>query len=255
MIELDVIGTGKVVVVGHRGALAHAPENTIASFEAAKALGSHAFECDVRLTADGAVVVMHDALVDRVTNGSGAVSDLRLAELRALDAGAWYGPEFAGQRIPTIDEVMEAALRLDLDLVLEIKGEPEPPRQLVKLSVEAVANAGWTPRTAVISFHHPCLAWAKEWAPEIATGILYGHGTPDPVSEARLVGASSIRPHHSRVTPKVAEAAHAAGLCLHAWVANEPEHALALAEMGVDSIGTDMPGRIVEALRVAGRLA
>lgn len=254
MIELDVIGTGKVVVVGHRGALAHAPENTVVSFETAKALGSHAFECDVRLTADGAVVVMHDSTVDRVTNGSGEVSRMRLAELRELDAGSHFGPEFAGARIPTVDEVLDAARRLDIDLVLEVKGEPEPSCSLVQQSVEAIVQAGWAQRTAIISFHHPCLAWAKEWG-DIATGILYGYGTPDPVAEAHEVGASSIRPHHSRVTRAVAEEAHDAGLCLHTWVANEPQHALALAEMGVDSIGTDMPGRVAEALRSAGRLA
>lgn len=253
MIELDVIGTGKVVVVGHRGALAHAPENTVVSFETAKALGSHAFECDVRLTADGAVVVMHDATVDRVTNGCGEVSKMRLAELRALDAGSHFGAAYAGARIPTFDEVLEAACRLDLDLVVEIKGEPEPSRSLVRQSVEAILQAGWASRTAIISFHHPCLAWVKEWG-DIATGILYGHGTPNPITEARTVGASSIRPHHSRVTRVVAEEAHAAGLCLHTWVANEPEHALALAELGVDSIGTDMPGRVSAALKGAGRL-
>lgn len=255
MIELDVIGTGKVVVVGHRGAMAHAPENTVVSFEMAKQMEAHAFECDVRLSADGAVVVMHDADVDRVTNGTGAVSALRLAELRALDAGSWFGDQFAGQRILTIEEVMDTARRLDFDLVLEIKGEPEPSPSLVKQSVEAIAQAGWQSRTAVISFHHPCLAWAKEWGPDIATGILYGHGTPDPIAEARLVGASSIRPHYSRVDEIITDQAHEAGLCLHTWVANEPAHALALAEMGVDSIGTDMPGRIVETLREVGRLA
>jgi len=255
MIEQDVAGTGKVVVVGHRGALAHAPENTLASFAMARSLGAHAFECDLRLTADGAVVVMHDATVDRVTNGRGAVADLTLAELRELDAGLHFGPEFAGQRIPTLAEVMEAARSLDLDLVLEIKGEPEPARSLVTQTVEAVLASGWAPRTAIISFHHPCLAWVKELTDEIVTGILYGHGTPDPISEARSVGASSIRPHHSRVTRAVAEAAHEAGLCLHTWVVNDPGQALQMAELGVDSLGTDTPGRVAAALREAGRLA
>lgn len=255
MIELDVAGTGKVVVVGHRGAAGHAPENTVASFEKAGALGAHAFECDLQITADGQVVVMHDATVDRVTNGRGRVDQLTLADLRRLDAGSWFDKEYAGQRIPTLAEAVEASQRIGLDLVLEIKGQPEPSRLLVERTVNTVLDFGWAERTAIISFHHPCLLWVREMTDLIATGILYGHGTPDPLAEARRFQANSIRPHQARVSAELAEQAHSAGLCLHTWTVNDGARAVELAQMGVDSIGTDYPDRIGAALREIGRLA
>ncbi|NPV09665.1 MAG: glycerophosphodiester phosphodiesterase [Anaerolineae bacterium] len=255
MIELDAMGTGKVVVVGHRGAAGHAPENTVASFEKAGALGAHAFECDLQITADGQVVVIHDAMVDRVTNGRGRVDQYTLADLRRLDAGSWFDQEYAGQKIPTLSEAVAASQRIGLDLVLEIKGEPEPSPVLVERTVSAVLESGWADHTAIISFHHPCLLWVREITDLIATGILYGHGTPDPVAEARRFQANSIRPHQARVSAQLAEEAHAAGLCLHAWTVNDGSRAVELAQMGVDSIGTDYPDRIGAALRGIGRLA
>lgn len=255
MIELDVVGTGKVVVVGHRGAAGHAPENTVLSFEKAAALGAHAFECDLRLTADGEVVVMHDAIVDRVTNGSGLVSRYSLVDLRRLDAGGWFGEQYAGQPVPTLDEVLATSQATGMDVVLEIKGEPEPARSLVERTVRAVLDFGWADRTAIISFHHPCLGWVREITDAIATGILFGHGTPEPVAEAKRFGANSIRPHHARVTQHLAEQVHAAGLCLHTWTVNDGGQAVELARMGVDSIGTDYPDRIGAALQEIGRLA
>lgn len=255
MIELDVLGTGKVVVVGHRGAMGHMPENTVASFERAAALGAHAFECDLRLTADGEVVVMHDAKVDRTTNGHGLVAQYTLAEVRRLDAGSWFGEQYAGLQIPTLAEVLDASRATDLDVVLEIKGEPEPPRELVERTVQMVLDQGWVNRTAIISFHHPCLAWVRELSDEIATGILFGHGTPDPVAAARRFGANSVRPHHARVTPELAEQVHQAGLCLHTWVVNDGEQAVRLTQLGVDSFGTDYPDRIGAALQEIGKLA
>src|SRR5215213_901611 len=93
---------GRPLIVGHRGAMGYAPENTLASFERAVALGVDAVECDVHLSADGVPVVIHDHTLDRTTDGHGLVADHTLAQLKALDAGAWRGAEFAGQRLPTL---------------------------------------------------------------------------------------------------------------------------------------------------------
>src|SRR5690349_24766663 len=95
---------GRPLIVGHRGAMGYAPENTFASYERALVLGADAIECDVHLSADGVPIVIHDHTLDRTTDGQGPVRDRTVAELKRLDAGAWRGPEFAGQRLPTPEE-------------------------------------------------------------------------------------------------------------------------------------------------------
>src|ERR1700716_3392227 len=97
---------GRVWVVGHRGAMGHCPENTLASFERGLELGADWIELDVHLSRDGALIVIHDETVDRTTNGRGLVCEHTLAELKELDAGAWFGASFAGERVPSLDEVL-----------------------------------------------------------------------------------------------------------------------------------------------------
>lgn len=114
---------GEIVAVGHRGTTKYAPENTIAAHEAALSLGARAIEIDVRMTADGHFVVMHDASVNRTTNGRGRVSKLTLAEIRRLDAGSWFGPQFAGERVPTLREALRN-LRGRAAIDIDFKGGP-----------------------------------------------------------------------------------------------------------------------------------
>ncbi|MGQ9554141.1 MAG: glycerophosphodiester phosphodiesterase [Anaerolineae bacterium] len=263
MIEQAIAGSGKVAIVGHRGAMGYAPENTLASFAKAAELGAHAFECDVHLTGDGEAVVIHDATVERVSNGHGVVAEMTLAELRQLDVGSWFqaaeqmppSSEYACQRIPTLAEALDISLRLGLDIVVELKGEPEPPRRLIERVVYLIAEREMQDRVAVISFNHPSLSLVRQLDNRISTGILFGHGIPDPVAEAKLFGASSIRPHYSRITRRLAEEAHEAGMCLHAWTVNDGDLAERLIGLGVDSIGTNYPDRIRRLLVQSNRLA
>lgn len=254
MIENTVVGTGRVVLVGHRGANGYAPENTIASFEKAAALGVHAFECDVRLTRDGEVVVVHDAVVDRVSSGSGAVADMTLEELKALDFGVRF-PEYGVQRIPTLREALDAAERLRTEIVVEIKGDPAAPRSLVKQTVSQVLEAGMAERCCFISFFHPSLLWVREECDSLTTGLLVGADTDDAVAAALAYGASSVRPHHSQVTPGLVAAAHEAGLCVHTWNSNDADLTRRLVQMGVDSLGSDKPDIVRRTLIEMGRLA
>src|SRR5271170_7173679 len=110
-------------VIGHRGAAASAPENTLSGLRRAKALGCSWVEFDVRLTGDGALVLCHDPRLDRTTSGSGLVSANSLAAVRELDAGSWFDPSFAGERVPTLDEVLLLASELDLGANIEIKSD------------------------------------------------------------------------------------------------------------------------------------
>ncbi|MGH2551745.1 MAG: glycerophosphodiester phosphodiesterase, partial [Thermomicrobiales bacterium] len=118
-------------VIAHRGASGYAPENTRSAFERAIAMGAAAIETDITVTADGELVLVHDQLIDRISNGEGPVSDHTLAELRALDFGFWFGREFAGQRIVTVAEMIEEFLDR-IPVVFEIK-DPRATRPLIEL--------------------------------------------------------------------------------------------------------------------------
>jgi glycerophosphoryl diester phosphodiesterase len=235
--------------------MGYAPENTLPSFAKAAELGVQAVECDVHLTRDCEVVVIHDDRVERTSDGEGAVADMTLVELKRLDFGSRFAPCYAGTRIPTLSEALQSARELGLDIIVEIKGEPEPARELVARAVALIGDEGMRQRAAIISFHHPCLLWAREADPAIATGILYSRGTADPLGEARAFSATSIRPHHSRVSAELARQVHDAGLCLHTWTVDDEGLVLSLIGAGVDSIACNFPDRAISLLRRLGRLA
>ncbi len=152
----------KTWAIAHRGASDKFPENTLIAFEEALAQGADALECDVHLSADGEVVVIHDETVDRTTDGTGAVAEMTLEVLRRLDAGSWKHSRFAGQRIPTLAEVVELAGD-QADLFLEIKGRsPDLPRRLV----EVLREVGIPARTWVFTAHRPTLEELRQLAPD-----------------------------------------------------------------------------------------
>lgn len=230
-----------VLRVGHRGARGHAPENTFASFDLAVAMGVSAVETDVHVCADGAVVLIHDHTVDRTTDGSGFVKDLTLAELKELDAGAWYDTRFAGERIPELDEFLEWAKARAVAVAIEIKNGPIYYPAIATKLVEALHRHEMLRQALVISFDHPVLREARQLEPELATGILYAARLADPVAAAGAASAVALHPHWAYVTPDLVEVAHTAGLAVSPWCPNDAPTIKMLADMGVDSIGTDYP--------------
>lgn len=241
---------GRPRVFGHRGAMGYAPENTFASFERAVALGVDAIELDVHLTADGEVVVIHDAELHRTTDGEGLVGQKTLAELKALDASASFGPAFAGQRIPTLDEVLAWARgRCALDV--EIKGGPWPYAGIESRVVELIRRHEMVDQTIVISFDHPTVARVKALAPEIATGTLWSCRPIDPVGVARAAGADAIMPHWTFCDAETVDRAHASGLSVNPWTVNEPAVIEHLIGLGVDSICSNYPDIVVQATRTS----
>ncbi|MCC6174856.1 MAG: glycerophosphodiester phosphodiesterase [Chloroflexi bacterium] len=238
---------GRPRVFGHRGAMGYAPENTFASFERAVALGVDAIELDVHLSADGQVVVIHDPDLSRTTNGQGMVSEHPLAVLERLDAGHSFDPAYTGQRIPTLDETLAWARgRVVLDI--EIKGGPAPYPGIAEKVVELIRKHGMVDQTIVISFDHPTVKRVKEVAPDQATGTLYSCRPVDPVAVARAASANAILPHWSYCHSEDVERAHAAGLSVHPWATSAPEVIAALVEMGVDSVCSNHPDRVVQVL-------
>lgn len=240
--------SGRVSLIGHRGALASAPENTMASFEEGVRQGADMIELDVHLCASGEVVVIHDARVERTTNGRGRVVDLALAELQALDAGSWFDPRFRGQRIPTLDEVLAWA-RGRVPVVIEIKNGPVFYDGIEDKVVSLLEKHGMVDQVIVISFDHACLPRVKARRPDVATGILYVGRLADGVGAARAARADSLRPVWSYVRPEDVQQVHQAGLSVDPW-GREVDYPW-LIEIGVDSVSADQPDQ-VRALLDAG---
>ncbi|MBI4493578.1 MAG: glycerophosphodiester phosphodiesterase [Chloroflexi bacterium] len=222
----------------------YAPENTMVSFERAVAMGASIVELDVHLSADGHVVAIHDDTVDRTTDGTGEVGALRLAELQALDAGAWYGPAFTGQRIPTLDEVLAWA-RGKVRVAIELKQARRPQPGLEAQVVELVARHGMVDQVIAISFDHPMVARVKALNAAVPAGILYACRPVDPVALARQAQADVLLPQWSFVDAEQVAAAHAAGLAVAPWVTSDPAVWQWLLSLGVDAIGTNHPDRLV----------
>lgn len=169
---------------GHRGNSLHAPENTLPALDAVRAAGGDAAEIDVVLTADGEIVVLHDLLVDRTTDGTGAVADLTLAEIRGLDAGAWFGPGFAGTAVPTLTEALDWARRHDAVLEVEVK-EKRNLAGMADALAHALADPADRDRAMLISFDHRWLGTLKDRLPQVLTGGIVHERYGDPLAVAR----------------------------------------------------------------------
>jgi glycerophosphoryl diester phosphodiesterase len=245
---------GRVWVVGHRGAMGYRPENTLASYEHALALGADWIECDVHLSRDGVPVVMHDETVDRTTNGHGLVRDHTLAELERLDAGSWFGAEYADQRVLTLQELLEFARSKDTVLDIEIKNAPLYYDGIEAAVVKALQNTRMTEQAIVISFDHRAVGKVKTLEARLATGVLYaGRPADGGLGLARLVNADALLPHYAYVTPEDTAAAHAAGLSVAPWATSDPPILKQLIAAGVDGIGTNHPDVLRQLLDGAAR--
>lgn len=231
---------GRPFAIGHRGAMGHAPENTMPSFELGWQMGAGLLELGVHVTADDQLAVIHDATLDRTTNGSGWVKDHTIAQIQALDAGGWYGPAFAGGRVPLLGEVIEFA-RGKIGLAIEVKNGPIFYPRIAELLIAELRRRAFVEEVLVISFDHPVLRQIKDLEPRIATGMLYGCRLHDPVAIARAVGASVLRPRHDYLAPEDVAELHAAGLAVSPWTANDEATMRRLIPLGVDSMGTNYP--------------
>jgi glycerophosphoryl diester phosphodiesterase len=228
--------------IGHRGAAGTAPENTLASMRRAVALGAEAVEFDIHRTRDGELVVMHDFVVGRTANGSGPIADMTAAELTSLDNGSWYGPEFAGERVPTLLQLAQAVP--ETILFLEVKAGSYFYPGIEEQLADFLTKHGLLQRTQVSSFDHIALKKLRELLPGLPTGMLYSGRPVDPVAMARACGATALHPAFNEIPPEHVAAAHAAGLTVNVWTPNtqaEIDHCYGL---GVDGIITDFPERL-----------
>jgi glycerophosphoryl diester phosphodiesterase len=226
------------LVIAHRGFSGAAPENTLPAFRKALGAGCDGLELDLRLTREGKVAILHDATVDRTTNGSGKVRSMTMTRLRRLDAGAWFDAPFRGARIPTLEEILRLGRRCEL-LILDTK-DRDPSwlgrfPLLRKLPVLVASEYDGFLRGVRRRFPWVHTALTAERAADLARAARLGCTAIDP--RARLVDAAFMR------------RARALGLEVYPWTVNAPKEALRLARLGVDGVITNHPGPVREVLR------
>ena len=235
------------LVVAHRGAPTVAPEHTIPAYEAALAAGADVLDLDVQLSADDQLVVIHDADLTRTTDGRGAVRDYTVQQLKRLDVGRWFGRAFRGQRIQTLNEVLER-FRDRVGFAVEMKGGsdfwPGIEEQLVTLlQIYQVAD-----RALVTSLDHHALRKCRDLDPDLRTGAIVNGRLLRPASLAPPGVLSAVcLPARLTLEPDVT-ACREAGLDCYVWIVNDPLEARRFAAWGVAGLVTDRPDLVRPAL-------
>ncbi|ASN07033.1 glycerophosphodiester phosphodiesterase [Virgibacillus necropolis] len=236
----------QMVNIAHRGASGHAPENTMAAFQRAFEMKADYIEIDVQMTKDGKLAIIHDTTVDRTTNGTGSVGDLTLEELQQLDAGSWFSEEFAGEKIPTFEEVLDA-YRGKIGILIELKSPelyPGIEEKVAETLMERNMHKPNNNKIIIQSFNHESMQRSKELLPSIPHGVLAGLSWAD-VTDEQLAQfatyADYYNPNMNIVTHDLVDRVHAKGMEMYPYTVRTQEQADNLFELGVDGIITDFP--------------
>lgn len=233
-----------LTVIAHRGASSAAPENTLVAQEAARRANADWIENDVQPSRDGVPFVLHDTTVDRTTDGAGRIRDLTAAQLKALDAGSWFAPSYAGERLPTLAEQLADLRTRGGNLLLEIKGAHT--RDEVARIVEVIRAERMVGRVFIQSFEVDALRHTRELAPELPLGLLRSSLDADPVAIARELGLTAYNPSGTALLtrPDVVRALHDAGVAVLVWTIDSANQWQALEEADVDGIITNRPAEL-----------
>ncbi|WP_223829673.1 glycerophosphodiester phosphodiesterase [Paenibacillus arenilitoris] len=239
-----------MTIVAHRGWSGDAPENTMAAFRLAMTdPGIAIIELDVHLSKDGVPVVMHDHTLDRTSNGTGPIKAYTVEELREFDAGGWFSPGFAGERIPTLEEVLELAKgRIKLHVELKALGDEYPG--IEEAVIACIRRQDMEDEVVLSSFNHDSMKKAKELAPSIRTGLIF-LGKPTLLAEQlRYTGATSISMHHAFATRALVDEMAEHGIDFGVWTVDD---AATLARLAGDypnlRITTNCPDRLLRIIR------
>src|SRR5215472_8705711 len=231
-------------IIGHRGAALSAPENTLAGFCMAAALEVTWVEFDVRLSRDGRCILLHDDTLDRTTTGHGPAAALAFDEIRRVDAGGWFGPDFAGQPVPSLEEAIDLLEKLGLGAVVELKPAPGAEAATGRAAA-AVLEERWPaslPLPIVSSFKPAALAAARERAPQFERALLVGRVDRHWQRDATALECTMLHADQRKLDPATVAAIRAAGLSVFAYTVNLTERARALFSWGVDAVFSDCPG-------------
>jgi glycerophosphoryl diester phosphodiesterase len=237
-------------VIGHRGAKAYAPENTLPSFHAAADLGIEWVEMDVMLTRDGVPVIFHDEELDRCTGVKGFMADTDFDDVRELDAGSWFGESFVGEKIPTLEEALNVILERGLGLNLEIKPTPGREVETAEAALD-VATRIWPddlPPPLISSFSHVSLETSLDMIGEWPRGMLISEYFANWREMAEHLMAATVNFNGNETTREQIEEYIEMQKPLLAFTINDPLKAQQLMRWGVDSVFADNPDVIREAV-------
>ena len=232
-----------MLIFAHRGASGYAPENTRAAFELARTMGAPGIETDVRLSADGVLVLIHDDRVDRTSNGSGAVADLSWAELVALDAGSWLDSRFGGERIVRLDWLLGWAfpthqVPLGLTVCLEVKAPAAVDGLLAMLITRQLTSQRLV---QLSSFNWDTALRLRKELPALTVGFLTPRFDMDEIERVVIAGLPQICPRADLLTPDLVKASHACGLDVRAWGVQTREHLALVYTTGADGTTLNWP--------------
>ncbi|WLV25204.1 glycerophosphodiester phosphodiesterase family protein [Aciduricibacillus chroicocephali] len=239
-------GNSKTINIAHRGASGYAPENTIAAFRKAVQMRADYFEIDVQMTKDGKLVVIHDTTVDRTTNGTGKVGNLKFDEIRSLDAGSWFAPEYAGEKVPTFGEILDQ-FRGRTGILIELKSPELYPGIEEKVAKEIKKrNLHHNPHQRIIvqSFNHDSVQKSKSLLPNVPHGVLAGMNWKN-VTDVQLqqfaTYADYFNPNQNLLTSELVDRIHSKNMKTWPYTARTQEQVDRLLGLGVDGIITDFP--------------
>ena len=231
--------------IAHRGAGKLAPENTLAAFRVGASYGYRAFECDVKLSADGVPFLLHDATLQRTTSGHGPANALAWAELARLDAGGWHGRGHAGEPLPSFAAIARFCLRNDYALNVEIKPSPGHERETGRVLASAAA-ALWASAALppiLSSFQPSALEGARETAPQLPRALLLDVLRTGWLDEAKALGCVAVVTNSAIMDAALLAAIRAAGMRGLVYTVNDPAEARRLDALGIDGIITDAVDR------------
>jgi len=237
----------QVAVVAHRGASGTFPESTTAAFQEAIRLGVETIEFDVHLSADRRLVIIHDATVDRTSDGEGRVAKMTLAEIKELDAGSWFGEEFAGERFLTLEETLDL-MPPDLRLNVHVKAYEEDREEVVPQVVQELVRRDLL-ATAFLASDQESVALARRVEARLEICNLSTSPPESYVRRSQAVECRILQPGNAMTTPELVVQAHGLGMEVNPFYADEEEEMRRLIDCGVDGILTNFPERLQELLR------
>lgn len=229
----------------------------MAAFRLAAELGATMLECDVRFTRDGVAVMMHDRLLDRTTSGRGLVAETDWADIKALDAGSWFDPKFAAERVPTLDDMFDLAEGLGIALCIEAKGDGTENARAARHAAREIERRGRLDIDVVASFDHEALAAVAEAIPGLQTAPdrLPEHGpsvAADLIAQAERARARIIQHHFADLDPEVVAEVQRQGIEVWAWPMANPDEARFAYESGAIGLMGDDVAAIAAILRDKG---
>ena len=232
--------------IAHRGAGKLAPENTLGAFRHGASFGYRMFEFDVKLSGDGASVLLHDATLDRTTNGAGRLDALTLGQIAQLDAGSWHSAAYAGEPVPTLAAIARYLRANNFLANIEIKPVPGAEwRTGAAVALDArTLWAGADVPPLLSSFSEDALAAAREAAPELPRALLLDKLPADWLDRLRALDCVALDANHRELTPEIIDVAHAAGFRVCCYTVNDLDRAQLLWSAGLDGLITDWVDRI-----------